>query len=324
MWRAIAVARGARFTEMSPDLWEVSLGSAATRIRNHEMEFDNPVILGLAGNKTLVHRLLADAGLAVPAHAVFSLADLRPAHAFLAEHPQGCVVKPANGYGGQGVTTHVQRPEELTRAALLASLYSAELLIEVQVPGESYRLLVLEGEVIHAVCRRGPRLQGNGSSTVRQLVGGENARRKTAGELPIEIDRDCVFTLGYQRLSLDSVPGDGAAFAVKSVNAPAGRKHAEVRTVYTETVTEAICSSIKRDAERAARLVESDFLGVDVIMTDPAVPLRASGGVINEVNTTPALHHHYDAARERFPEVALQALAAILRRKGTQNVRVAG
>jgi cyanophycin synthetase len=313
MWRAIAKANGGQFRELAADLWEVEVDSVSTRVHNHEMEFDNPVVLGLAGSKTVVHRLLAADGLAVPDYAVFTLGDLRPAQAFLVQHPHGCVVKPANGYGGQGVTTHVQNASELRRAAVLASLYGHDLLIEKQIPGESYRLLVLEGRVVHAVCRRGPRLTGDSVSTVRQLIAADN-RRQGDRQRRIDIDRDCVFTLAYQNLTPDSVPAPGQGFVVKSVNDPV-RKYAEVRTVYTDVVTGTIGASVRRDAERAARIVGSDFLGVDIITTDPTLPLRQSGGVINEVNTTPALHHHYESKEEAFPRVATDALNALLRKK---------
>src|SRR5512132_429512 len=156
MWRGIAETEGAAFTELARDLWQIDLGGRRTRILNHELEFDNPVTLGLAGRKTVVHRLLAAQGLAVPEHEVFSLGTLDAARGFVERHSRGCVIKPAGGYGGKGVTTHVQSAAEVRRAALLASLYDSELLIEAQIPGESYRLLVLEGKVIHAVCRRGP------------------------------------------------------------------------------------------------------------------------------------------------------------------------
>jgi cyanophycin synthetase len=315
MWRAVAHASGATFRELAADLWEVELDSVRTRVHNHEMEFDNPVVLGLAGRKTAVHRLLAADGLPVPDYTAFGLADLDKATAFLRAHPRGCVVKPANGYGGQGVTTHVQQPGELRRAALLASLYGSDLMIEAQIPGESYRLLVLEGRVVHAVCRRGPRLIGDGVSSVRQIVDAENARRRQRSQPVLDIDRDCVFTLGYQRLTLDdAVPAAGREFVVKSVNDPA-RKYAEVRTVYTDVVTDLIAPSVRQNAERAAQLVESEFLGVDIITPDATVPLRQSGGVINEVNTTPALHHHYESAAEPFPPVAMLAFRALLRKK---------
>jgi cyanophycin synthetase len=314
MWRAAAEELGGAFTPLADDLWEVEVESVRTRMHNHQTEFDNPVVLGLAGKKALVHRLLRGAGLAVPEHEVFSLADLERAYRFLEDHPKGCVIKPANGYGGQGVTTHVQQIPEVRKAAILASLYDRELLIEVQIPGESYRLLVLEGKMVQAVCRRGPRLKGDSVSTVRRLMDAENALRRRNGQPGLDLDRDCLFTLVYQGLAPDSVPAAGKEFLLKSVNDPA-RKYVEVRTVYNETVTDLICDSIRKDAETAARLVGSDFLGVDVITTDPSVPLACSGGVINEVNTTPALHHHYDATRERYPEAAVTAIRTLLRRK---------
>jgi cyanophycin synthetase len=227
-----------------------------------------------------------------------------------------------NGYGGQGVTTHVQSKKDVRRAALLASLYDNQFLIEAQVPGECYRLLVLEGRMVHAVCRRGPRVEGDGSSTVRQLLDRLNVARRAADAPALDIDRDCLFTLGYQGLSLESIPASGAQVIIKSVNDPV-RKYAEVRTVYNDTVTSLVAPSIRQDAERAARIVGSDFLGVDIITRDITVPLRASGGVINEVNTTPALHHHYDVTKEPFPEVALQALQAICRRKAAVSTALA-
>lgn len=304
MWRAVAEELGGEFVPLAADLWEIQVASVRTRMHLHQTEFDNPAVLGLAARKVAVHRLLGAAGLSVPEFAEFSLEDLEPAYRFQAGHRAGCVVKPANGYGGQGVTTHLQKAAEVRKAAILASLYDWELLIEAQIPGESYRLLVLEGKMVHAVCRRGPRLKGDGVSRIRSLVESEK----------LDLDRDCLFTLAYQGLSPDSVPAAGTAFLAKSVN-DAARKYAEVRTVYNETVTHLVCDSLRRDAERAARVVGSDFVGVDVITTDPTVPLHQCGGVINEVNTTPALHHHYDSPGARYPHPALDVVKALLRRK---------
>ena len=316
MWRAVAEELGGQFTPLADDLWEIEVGPVRTRMHNHQTEFDNPAVLGLAGKKAAVHQLLARAGLPVPQYAVFSLDDLERAYRFRATHPQGCVVKPANGYGGQGVTTHVQTDAEVRKAAVLASLYDTELLIEMQVPGECYRLLILEGKMLHAVCRRGPRLKGDGKSTVGELIEAENMRRRAVGQTELDIDRDCLFTLAYQGLTLASITGEGKELLVKSVNDDA-RKYYEVRTVYNATVTALICDSVRQDAEHAARLVGSDFLGVDVITTDPSVSLQQSGGVINEVNTTPALHHHYDYGADggRYPEPARHVVRAILKRK---------
>lgn len=314
IWRAAAEQVGGTLSILDDDLWEIKFGCLITRFHNHQAELDNPAVLGLAAKKAAVHRILQRAKLAVPEHVVFSLATLEHAYDFLQSHPRGCVVKPANGYGGQGVTTHLQTISEVRNAAILASLYDSELLIEAQVSGESYRLLVLEGKMVEAVCRRGPRLKGDGVSSVRQLLEAENALRCRLNIPSLDMDRDCFFTLQYQNLSLDAVPAEHREFLIKTVNDSA-RKYSEVRTVYNQTATDLICDSLRRDAELAARLVGSDFLGVDVITTDPSIPLDQSGGVINEVNTTPALHHHYDSRRERCPAVAVQVLRAVLKRK---------
>jgi cyanophycin synthetase len=311
MWRAVAEALGAEFHPLSREIWEIRRGDARSRIATYQLEFDNPVILRMAGDKPLMHRMLSDAGLPVPDHQVFTLDSLANAYRFLDKHPLACVVKPAGGYGGRGVTTHLVTAEGIKKAAILASLHSRQLLIERQIPGECYRLLVLEGRVVHAVCRLGQRLRGDGHSTIGQLLGKQDGQSGDPRRLLD--DADVRFTLGYQNLALDSVPEEGREFLVRSVNDP-HRKNIELRTVYTETVTERIGRGIVQQAEQAATILGSDLLGVDIIATDVSQPLNGQNGVINEVNTTPALHHHYNVEREKYPDVALKAMSALLSR----------
>lgn len=312
MWQAVAAEIGARFAPLADDLWELSLDRNSTRISNHCLQFDDPVILETAGKKPLVYRMLRDRGLRVPEHAVFYLRELGQAEIFLGRHARGCVVKPAIGTSsGLGITTHVLTRKDLRRAAILASLYASQLLIETMIAGESYRLLVLDGEVVHAVRRRGLRLVGDGISPIIELVRAENRRRTQRGEHAIDIGRDSLFTLGYQGLSPSSTPARDQSFLAQTVNDP-GHRHVEVRTIYNETVTDLICHAIKANASVVAQTLRSRFIGVDVITTDPSVSLEESGGAIIEANTTPGLHHHYDAARERFPQPAPTVLRTLL------------
>jgi cyanophycin synthetase len=312
MWRAVADYIGADFAPLTDDLWEMRLNGIKTRILNYKLQFDDPVTLDTVGKKPLVYRLLREKGLRVPEHEVFRLDDLVRAEAFLRRHPKGCVVKPANGTSsGLGVTTHILTRHEVRKAAILASLYDSELLIESMIPGESYRLLVLDREVIHAVYRRGPRLVGDGISSVAELIRAENKRLAERGEDIIGTDRDCRFTLDYQNLTLTSIPPKGQVFIVQSVNDPWQRR-VEVRTVYNKAVTDLVCDSLKKNAESAAESLGSRFIGVDFITKDPTVPLEESGGAIIEANTTPGLHHHYDLRREKYPEPALRVIQTLL------------
>lgn len=310
MWRAVAAALGAEFRSLSREVWEIRRGDARSRVCNYQLEFDNPVILRMAGDKPLMHRMLSDAGLPVPDHKVFTLDSLTSAYSFLEKYPLACVVKPAGGYGGRGVTTHLVTTKGIRKAAILASLHSRDLLIERQIPGECYRLLILGGRMVHAVCRRGLRLRGDGRSTIAQLLGKQDEQAGLPHQTP---DEDVRFTLGYQSLGLGSVPDEDREFLVRSVNDP-HRKNIELRTVYSETVTEQICPGIVQQAERAAAILGSDLLGVDIIATDVSRPLDGQNGAINEVNTTPALHHHYNVERDRYPDVAVKAMSLLLSR----------
>jgi D-alanine-D-alanine ligase-like ATP-grasp enzyme len=86
-----------------------------------------------------------------------------------------------------------------------------------------------------------------------------------------------------------------------------------VRTVYDQSVTHLICKDIRERAERVARLLNSRFAGIDVITLDPALPLEESGGVINEINTNPGLHHHYVCGDEDSTP-ALSVLSYLLKK----------
>jgi D-alanine-D-alanine ligase-like ATP-grasp enzyme len=312
-WHAASSAIGAEFTELTATTWQIERDGRRTRLVNYLTEFDNPVALSMAGNKPLIHRLLAQKGLPVPDHLVFSLPDIERAYRFLAAHPAGAVVKPAHGSAGLGVTTHVETRSDVRRAAVLASLYSPDILIEALIPGECYRLLVLEGKMIHAVCRRGRRLKGDGVSTVLQLASRASTDETARAERALRADRNIRFTLGWQGISLDSVVEAEREFMLKTI--PNDRDNlVELRTVYNAVATDQIGDALRNAAEQAAEIVHSDFVGVDVITPDPSLPLEQAGGAINEVNTTPALHHHYEFLADRYPAPAPNVLEALLRR----------
>ncbi len=312
MWRAAAEKQGAAFLEVCEDIWEVELNGRRSRIKNDILEFDNPVTLDIAGRKPLIYRMLSEKGLPVPDYLVFHYDELERAGRFLQTHPLGCAVKPANGTSsGRGVTTHVTTTKELRKAAILASLYCREVLIEPMIAGECYRLLVLDGQVVHAVCRRGHRLTGDGRLSVSQLIREENERLKQNGKSALDIDRDCQFSLAYQGLTLEAVPEKDRDIIVKSVDT-SSRDFREVRTVYNSVVTDAVCTDMIQKAREAAEVLRSRFVGVDFITADASKPLADTGGVINEVNTTPGLHHHYDSESEKFPAVAPMILEALL------------
>jgi cyanophycin synthetase len=311
VWRQAADVLGAEFVTLPGGFCEVRHGERVTRMLQQLVMLDDPVTLRLAGHKPLVHRLLAGKGLPVPPHRGFNIRALEPALAFLRDQSGACVVKPARQTGaGRGVTTGIRGPRALAVAAARAAAFDPELLIESQVLGDSYRLLYLDGRLLDAVRRRLPRVVGDGRSTVAALIAAENRRRaRQSGAtvlVRIPMDQDCRATLREAGLSLRSVPARGAEVTVKGVANYGGEAD-------TETVRGEIGTGLLEQAARAAAALGVRLAGVDVITRDPAKSLDECGGVVNEVNTTPGLHFHYQVHNQAaMVPVAVPILRVLL------------
>ncbi|HMK43294.1 MAG TPA: hypothetical protein VK445_04095 [Dissulfurispiraceae bacterium] len=316
IWKDAATQLSAAFAELADGIWEIRLGDKSTVICNYMVQIDDPVILEVAGHKPYCYSAMASRGLSIPEYRVFGLSEFEKAERFMSEHKGFFVVKPAIGTSaGLGVTTHVSTIAECRDAAALASLYHDQLIIERLVIGECYRILVLDGTPIHASRRNGIWLEGDGVSSVAQLLKSAYAQSPDAGEgtdARLDADRDLQATLGAQGVSWKDILPAGRRILAKSVGNRLQRTD-EVRTIYTDNATDVLCDDILRQAVLAARAIGSQFTGVDVITRDPALPLKQSGGIINEINTTPGLHHHYDLTNNSGIPSAVLVLRYLLK-----------
>jgi cyanophycin synthetase len=296
---------------------EIELGGEVLRVSRGATSLETADAFDRAGDKPLIHRLLAEAGIAVPDHRLTTLRTLADVEPFVTAS-SGCVVKPAlDGSGGRGVTTQVRTRHELRRAAVaaaaaagrasrssgrtsrnvagrlaakLSELGDLPLLVEEQVPGDNYRLLFLDGLLVDAVKRARPVVIGDGTSTIARLIARTNEARHSSpverGGAAITIDADLRATLSEQALALSSVPALGRRIVLKTaINEGAIADH--------EPATDLLCRSIVDSAATAATIAGTRLVGVDVITTDPTVPLARSGGCVLEINTTPGLAYHY-------------------------------
>jgi cyanophycin synthetase len=312
IWRDAATKLGARVTDLGAGFLEIALGSARTRVALNVTAIDDPVAIRIALNRVLSYRLLSMAGVPVPEHVELEFPDLRPARDFVASTGGPCIVKPASGTsGGDGITSGVRSESDLRRACVRAARTGGRLLVERQLLGNEYRLLLLDGQLIGAVRRRPPQLRGDGSSAVADLLADENRRRIEArGEKGLKLltlDLDAILTLDRADLQLQSVPPPGAPVILKGLVSQAGP--AESETVHRSAFAEDLVAEC-RAAAAAAGL---RLAGADVITPDPGRSLRSGGGAMIEVNGTPGLHYHYQVAdREAADDVAVPVLAALL------------
>jgi D-alanine-D-alanine ligase-like ATP-grasp enzyme len=308
-WREAAEALGGTFEPVGGGVSEITIDDFRTRVIENTCAIDDPVTLAVLADKALTSRILEAESVPVPRHATYSLRTIARAADFLARAGSDCVVKPAAGTGGgRGVTTGVRTRWQLSRASALAAVYGDALLIEEQVPGDNYRLLYLDGELVDAFVRRPPSVVGDGRSSVARLVRAANdARLRSAAgvsQVLLTVDMDMRRTLAGQGLSLRSVPSAGAEVILKTVvNENAGADNA--------CAMERLCPSVVDDCARAVRALGVRLAGVDVITPDPAHSLKDAGGVVLEVNAPPNFYYHYYKRGGSFP-VAKHVLDRLL------------
>jgi D-aspartate ligase len=316
IWHEAAAATGAEISALGGGLFELSRDGVRTRVFHQVVGLDDAVTLKVALDKALVHRLMTDARLAIPEHVEFDVRDPAPALEFM-RRAAPCVVKPAAGSGGgHGTTAGIHTEGELMRARRNAASGGARLLIERQAPGAVYRLLFLDGELLDVIRSLPGHLTGDGHTTVEGLIFAENERRVAAGGAAgIELlgaSLDLVLALERRGLRLSSVAPAGARIALGDVTN-------NNSVADNETFRGTVCEELLAEARAAQFAVGLRLAGVDVITEDPARPLRETGGVINEVNGTPGLHHHYLVADPaRATRVAIPVLERLLS-GGVQN-----
>ncbi len=325
IWRHAADRVGADIEHLQDGFMVIRSAARETLVWRHLVMMDHPSTTAFALNKTVVHQLLTRLDIPVPEHMELDRRQRGTALEFIQQASSavpGHVVKPAAGTsGGAGVTCNVRTAEDLIRAWLGAGRWEGRILVERQAPGEEYRLLFLDGELLDVVRRRPASVRGDGTSSVGQLIDAENRRRLSLASAEvarlIRVDLDCALALSRQGLTLGSVPARGSRVAVKgTVSQNATSDNETVAEVSPELVAQ--CAS-------AARAMRLRLAGVDVVTPDISVPLRSSGGVVLEVNGTPGFHYHYQVANaDRSVPVAVPILERLLDDSTAGRMQAAG
>ncbi|MCU1438184.1 MAG: cyanophycin synthetase [Naasia sp.] len=241
-----------------------------------------------AGDKHLTKTLLEEAGIPVPRGRVVSTADEAVEAAARLRRP--AVIKPLDGNHGRGVSLSVVGEQAVRRAFAEAAAISRRVIVEEQLSGRDYRLLVVDGRLVAAAERIPARVTGDGVLSVRELVDRLNADpRRGAGHenilTRVRIDADVEAVLARQGLTLGDVPGAGRLVALRdTANLSTGGEAIDR--------TDEVHSDTRAAVERAARIVGLDVAGLDVLTADIGLPLAEARGGIVEVNAAPGLRMH--------------------------------
>lgn len=199
------------------------------------------------------------------------------------------VLKPSHGIKGAGVITNIFDFESLYLNYKKQPLVNETgYVIEEQIDGEEYRVFVLGDAFLSAVKRVPPVLQGDGFSSIEELIKSYNVARNLNLHLRIHLIKfnDTLNEiLRDQDLSLSSVPKSGETFFVSY----AGNFSAGGRSV---DCTDTVSDELKTTCVGALKAIPGlGYSGIDVIE-------RKDGkAFIIELNHNPSIGSNH------FPEI---------------------
>lgn len=243
---------------------------------------------------------LKNAGIPVPEGQVVSSEE--EAVTVFKQLGTGVVVKPNVGNHGNGSTINVTDPGQLKMAFHAAHAYHPDVIVEEYVKGGDFRLLVINGNFIAAAKREPAHVIGDGRSSIHDLIQAVNSdpHRGFGHEkmlTQIEVDVMTQRLLALKGLSIDSVPKKHEVIYLKAT--------ANLSQGGTATdVTDEVSPDIRFMAERAARIIGLDCVGVDVLAKDISLPLESSGLKVVEVNAAPGFRMHLEPTKGRPRNVA--------------------
>lgn len=286
-----AIARDIPYQRLnSGSLVQLGYGVNQQRIRATMTSLTSSLAVDIASDKELTNRLLAAAGLPVPASEVVRRADDAVRIARRIGYP--VVVKPLDGNHGRGVAIDLA-DEAAVRAAFDEAYDQSRrgyVLVESFIAGKDYRVLVIGGQMI-AIAERVPaHVIGDGVKSVAALVEATNAdpRRGVGHEkvlTRIEVNDAAIELVRAQGYEMTDVPprGEMVKLALTGNMSTGG--------ISIDRTFEAHPDNIDI-AEEAARVVGLDIAGIDFLCPDITQPVRETGGAICEVNAAPGFRMH--------------------------------
>ncbi|MGM0701683.1 MAG: cyanophycin synthetase [Pseudomonadota bacterium] len=243
---------------------------------------------GIADDKAWTKQVLGDAGIPVPHGRVCASIDEALDAARDIGYP--IVVKPLVGNHGRGVSTDIADEPALREAFDIASRRNPSVIVERCIRGEDHRLLVIGSKLVAAARRRPAHVIGDGVATLQALVDRENQdpRRGIGHEnllTQIQLDEQSQRLIGQQNLTLSSViPKNEIVYLKPTANLSTGGTATDV--------TDDVHPEVRYAAERIARLVGLDIIGIDLLAETLTRPLEEQSAAVVEVNAGPGFRMH--------------------------------
>ncbi|MGE0660060.1 MAG: hypothetical protein AB7F36_10055 [Reyranellaceae bacterium] len=291
--------RGIPWFRLAENIPVVQLGEGnkRRRFRNSLTDETGDTAYRLASFKPLGAHLMHELGLPVPLQGIVETEEQAVTLGRKLGFP--VVVKPVGMDMGVGVRVGIANEAEL-RAAYRDSRAHGQIQVEQHLAGFDYRFTFIRGRLIGVVRTSPPVIEGDGRSTIRQLIEAEAASVATEVRKKVIVDEEVLGRVAASGYAMDDVlpAGDRIVLRLWWRNKP---DHT-LANVTAETHPENIDAAFL-----AVQAVGLDVAGVDYITTDISRPYHETGGAFTEVNPMPAMAGVQRAGISAYP-MLLQAL----------------
>jgi cyanophycin synthetase len=253
----------------------------------------------VARHKDLTLNFFASRGIAMPPYRLYSTTD--EAVEFLRQH-HTIVVKPVDGAQSKGVTVDVTDEVTLGEAVELAQGkgYNGKVILQKQLSGKLYRLIVVNGVMVAAALRRAPEVTGDGSQTVRQLIEQLNAdpRRGETADTPLKKISLSSAEAYLGTRQIDTVLSAGEVLRVSALDSVSAGGEAV-------DVTESVHARHAELAEWVSKELDLYVCGIDIMTEDISLPPQDDHWPLLEINSQPGLKlHHFPTGGGQPRDVA--------------------
>lgn len=236
--------------------------------------------------KHLSYDFLTSVGYKLPPYLVVN--SVEEAVSFMEKHKL-LVVKPVDGKQSEGVSVGISNKSRLTQAINLAKSksISGEVLLQKQLTGRLYRILVLNDKVVAVSERRAAEVMGDGLKNIAELINelNQNPKRGTETNSPMKKikPKDAVSYLGTD--ALERVPAKGESVRVAAIESVSAGGEAI-------NVTEMIHPEWIKVAKDITMQMGLFISGLDIMCEDIALPPDKNELPFLEINTEPGFKIH--------------------------------
>lgn len=252
---------------------------------------NNSCSVNVAKNKFCMNKVLEKAGFPVPKAIFVHIAEFEQGklEEKIADLSFPLVVKPQEGRLGNDVLCNVQTIEQL-KNYMAKNFHKYEFLTVEEFHGNlnSYRVLVLNKNVIGVVQRYPAYVFGDGKHSLEELIELTNIKRLKISDTlgPIVVDEECHIRLNELGIDINHIPQrDEKVILGYTSNATRGGSY--------RSLGKQICKKNRRLFIRAAAELNLNLVGFDVQCIDINIPIEGkSQGVIIEANPGPSVRIH--------------------------------